>query len=693
MKQLFTSKLMKRNLITTLLLTFLSLSILFLLINFIIYHSVRGEVENRNQLLAKTLGKNTDYILLNVINDMKIISEYSKRLNLDEDQNLMEMEEIIFGNPLYYHARVFNENKEIISNVPNVTFSNSPEDKPLINRMEWSQTYYISDMFTLEGGRKTIAVSYPILDENDTYRGGVIAYLNLHTLSRLLSQVKLGQQGINVLLDSKGKVISSNVEEFMTVDLSQHILGENLYKDKRGVWYGRIFDQSMTFAYQPVKYGNFGVLVGEPNSQAIKPVTQLQKFLLIAFFIGLGLTFIVTIFSTMNIIGRLTNLTHQAKQYKESNQAKINIIRSDDEIGELSVMMDEMANELIKKEKDLANILESIPYAVVTTNREGEIITFNKGAEKLTQFDRTEVIGKRVIDVPFKRNQNEFINLKTLMAGKKFEDEESYILDKNGNYYNVRVYSNLFYDNNDRVIGSIMILRDVSKLKKMEEDLKRAEHMASLGRLTAGVAHEIKNPLSIIHAAAEAIKIEIDPQQSYIIELTDDILETSERMNELIVDFLKLSKGNIEEQTESIDILLIIDELLLLLRNRFDKNDIIVHKHFHIQEAIITSEKSKISQLLLNVLINGIQAMENGGNLSISVSKEHSTISIIIKDSGEGITTENLELVFDPFFTTKKSGTGLGLSIAYETVTQYNGTIEIISENSVGTTVIIKFPQ
>src|SRR5690625_7577157 len=107
------SKLMKRNLITSLLLTFLSLALLFLIINFVIYHSVRGEIENRNQIMSKTSGKHTDSVLLNVINDMIIISEYSKRLYNNEDKIIINMEEIIFHNTLYYHSKILNEIKAV----------------------------------------------------------------------------------------------------------------------------------------------------------------------------------------------------------------------------------------------------------------------------------------------------------------------------------------------------------------------------------------------------------------------------------------------------------------------------------------------------------------------------------------------------------------------------------------------------
>lgn len=693
MKHLFQSKLLQRNLLISMSLTFLALLIVFVITNVVMYHSIRWEIENRNQLMTTILGKNTDETLLNIINDMNIIAEYTRRISDDPEQILMEMEQIIFSNPLYYYAKVFNEDKKTVTNLPNVDFPETVEDYNIIERMSWSQTFFISNMFLLENGRETIAISYPIFDQHGTYRGGVIGYINLHMLSNYLSQVKIGENGVNILIDRNGNAIGSNDSNYIGINFANHVLGENLYKDKKGVWDGEIFGESMLFAYQPTQRGNFGVLVGEPISQAVKPVKHLQKLLMLIFFIGLVLTFSFTIIATLNIVRPITNLTRQAREYKDSSRNKFDTLQTGDELEELSVTMDEMANELKRKEKDVSHILESIPYGVITTNKEGEIVTFNKGAEKLTLYNREEVIGRKVIDLPFKREKDEFINFKTLVCGNKFDDVESYIYDKNGKYYDVRIYSALFYDDKDNMIGSILIIRDVSKLKRMEEDLKQAEHLASLGRLTAGVAHEIKNPLSIIQAAAEAIKIELDNKETFVSEMINDILETSDRMNNLLLEFLKLSKGNIERIKEEIDVTILLDDLLTLVRKQLQDQEIVVDKQYDASFTSLVGNKNKLSQMFLNVLMNSVEALKNGGLITIRVTNVGNQIQIEFTDNGIGIEQEDLKLIFEPFFTTKKTGTGLGLSLVYDIVKQHNGMIEAKSIQGKGTTMTVCLPR
>src|SRR5690606_13337144 len=131
---------------------------------------------------------------------------------------------------------------------------------------------------------------------------------------------------------------------------------------------------------------------------------------------------------------------------------------------------------------------------------------------KLTLFRREEVIGQSLFELPLKSNKEEFVSWKTLQEGRAFEEVESYIFDKDKRKHDVRIYSSLFRGDNDETIGAIVVMRDVGEIKQLERYLKQSERLASLGQLTAGISHEIKNPLSIIQAAVEAIQLEL--QQS-----------------------------------------------------------------------------------------------------------------------------------------------------------------------------------
>jgi signal transduction histidine kinase len=270
-------------------------------------------------------------------------------------------------------------------------------------------------------------------------------------------------------------------------------------------------------------------------------------------------------------------------------------------------------------------------------------------------------------------------------------EQESFIYDKDGNKHDVRIYSSLFSGEDQNIIGSILILRDVSDMKKMEEFLKQSEKLASLGQLTAGIAHEIKNPLSIIQAATEAIQLDLqDP--SFIQEMIDDILETTDRLNQLLTDFLNLSRGEFDDEWENVDVVAVLEELLNLLKNRFTDLNVSVSKTYTVKEALVMATSGKLSQVFLNIIINSLHAMKEGGHLSVHLLEKDSNWLIEIKDTGKGIPESEIKWIFNPFYTTKKEGTGLGLSIAYEITTQFGGEIQAYSDIS-GTKLSVQLPK
>ncbi|HZG72529.1 MAG TPA: ATP-binding protein, partial [Chondromyces sp.] len=244
--------------------------------------------------------------------------------------------------------------------------------------------------------------------------------------------------------------------------------------------------------------------------------------------------------------------------------------------------------------------------------------------------------------------------------------------------------------------NALLVIRDVSEIKKLEEYLKQSERLASLGQLTAGIAHEIKNPLSIIQVAAETIRLEVGDQfqdNEIINELTEDILISSDRMNKLLTDFLKLTKNEPHHAHAMTDMILITDELLNLLRKKFSDYNISVTTDYQVHQAPILGDRHKLTQLLLNILLNSLQAMKDCGRIHIRLIDEIDNWQLSIADTGEGIPEEKLKWVFNPFYSTKPEGTGLGLSIAHEIVMQHGGKIWAESLMGEGTTIHIQLPK
>jgi len=236
----------------------------------------------------------------------------------------------------------------------------------------------------------------------------------------------------------------------------------------------------------------------------------------------------------------------------------------------------------------------------------------------------------------------------------------------------------------------------LNKLKGTQSQLVQSEKMASVGILTAGIAHEINNPLNFINGGKAII-------ENYITENLEDhktelmpligMIETGvSRASEIVESLNRFSRTN-KSITENCDIHSIIDNCLLMLNNQI-KNDIKIVKNFTNIPYELIGNEGRLHQAILNILTNAIQAINKKGNISISTNLEKENLIIKIADTGSGISEENIKKITDPFFTTKDpgKGTGLGLSIAYNIIKEHKGSIKFESTEGEGTTVTITFP-
>lgn len=228
-----------------------------------------------------------------------------------------------------------------------------------------------------------------------------------------------------------------------------------------------------------------------------------------------------------------------------------------------------------------------------------------------------------------------------------------------------------------------------------------ADQLATVGELAAGAAHEIKNPLTSIRSTVQYLKKDLPSEKQ---SLVDGIIEEVDRIDEIIRGLLSLSKSS-ELHFSRVDLHECIHQTLALLESELKRHDISVHGHSELSDSKIDADPSQLKQLLLNIFLNSIQAMQNGGAITYRLSDKEQkhgdlaqgeSVRLEITDIGTGIPTDKLQKVFDPFYTTKENGTGLGLSICYGIVSKHGGEIEIESSTEgehKGTTVTIHLPR
>jgi two-component system sensor histidine kinase HydH len=225
---------------------------------------------------------------------------------------------------------------------------------------------------------------------------------------------------------------------------------------------------------------------------------------------------------------------------------------------------------------------------------------------------------------------------------------------------------------------------------RLKEQLSRAEKLSSLGEMVAGISHEIRNPLGIIRSSAELLKKKMlgyDPSSP----IPDIIVKESSRLNDIITDFLNFAKPR-EPNMKSCRVDDILEKNLSFLAPQIQEQGYVINKHYgnHLPEIIADSDM--IYQAFLNIFINAMQAMPDGGVIHVAIGSTDNMIEIFFKDEGEGVPENILEKIWDPFFTTKEKGTGLGLGIVKNIIHAHEGSIRIENRPSGGAEVIIQLP-
>ncbi|NNE66153.1 MAG: PAS domain S-box protein [Pyrinomonadaceae bacterium] len=351
-------------------------------------------------------------------------------------------------------------------------------------------------------------------------------------------------------------------------------------------------------------------------------------------------------------------------------------------------------------------IVESIPTGLITTDIAGKIRTVNRAAAVMTGYTSAEAKGESIYrlfadDI---RNSVELC-LQRASEQRKFPAAhfESAISSRSngGNPEHDATVACIvapLVARSGMVNGLLISFQDISKIRAMEESLRQSDRLAAVGRMAAGLAHEIRNPLGSMSSAMQFLEEHVKPETADA-NLLGVVLRESDRLNEIITNFLtyaQLSGGKAEKQhLEPTDVRAAINDCLLLLKHSRELGDSIeINAELPDEPATIMANETQIKQVLWNLAQNAINAMPEGGTLDITLAESSSdeSVSIVFKDSGCGITPEKIDRLYEPF-TGSSKGAGLGLSIVHGIVRDHGGIINVESKVSEGTAVTIRFPR
>lgn len=350
----------------------------------------------------------------------------------------------------------------------------------------------------------------------------------------------------------------------------------------------------------------------------------------------------------------------------------------------------DMNNDIKETQLDFEQLVEHSLDGIVVI-KEGKIIYANKAAKELfsirAEKKDEKIVGRSVtalLHPHFVAIWNDKVR-KIVYNGSPVELMELMMVKTDGTTIPVEITAAPFHYHDEKLVQ--VIIRDVSDRKAAEERMMQSEKLSVIGELSAGIVHEIRNPLTSIKGFLQLLKSETVVNKDYINIITSEVDRIEEIANELLY-FTKPQGEHFSTQ----DLVTITKEALFLFETEAFKRKISLHFHADEKSRFVDGDKTQLKQVLINLVKNAIEATPAGGHVYVCLSNKDRDVKLTVRDTGSGIPEQQLERLGQSFFTTKEKGTGLGLMVTFNIVKNHNGKIDVESEEHKGTTFTILLP-
>ena len=334
-----------------------------------------------------------------------------------------------------------------------------------------------------------------------------------------------------------------------------------------------------------------------------------------------------------------------------------------------------------------SELVTSLPMGIVAVDDAAKVIYVNETASIFLRKALDQIKGKNAAQV---LPPSLLALLDQVDQGGFVSEQELKLPSRTGSVIPVTVTITKIVGERENFIGHVFILKDLSRIRALELEIKQKEKLAAVGILAAGVAHEVRNPLSSIKGYATYFSSLFDPQSDNK-KAANIMADEVDRVNRVISELLEFARP-IELELKKTRIFELVDKALRLIKYEADPAGIKIISSVEPQLLEVEVDKDRLIQVLLNIFINAIQAMPSGGTLTVNVKARENMLQFAISDTGSGISTQDQANIFNPYFTTKKRGTGLGLAIAFKIIESHGGSITIESLKNKGTTFVISIP-
>lgn len=378
----------------------------------------------------------------------------------------------------------------------------------------------------------------------------------------------------------------------------------------------------------------------------------------------------------------------------EQIYARYGMLHQEMKMKELVLDRDRLATKLEFDQQYLKSILVSADQAIMVVDENERFIAWNKGAEKIFGYKEEEIIGKPSsilfpLGEKYVKERDRIIEDARKIGHSSIVETER--IKKNGEFITVRLSVSRLPSANGEYVGRSIIIKDHTEYKRLQAQIDQSEKLAVIGQLAAGVAHEIGNPLTSISALVQILQRR--SQDPFMSEQLINIKENIDRITRIVRELVDFSRPPSYE-TNLQDITDIIKTALGIVK--YDKRVRKVKFETDLKDFLpsVSIAADQILQVLINILINALDAIDGNGTIILKSYYDLSNIYVDITDDGCGMDALTIEKIFDPFFTTKEvgKGTGLGLSVSYGIIKRFNGEIKVSSKINEGSTFSVSIP-
>ena len=500
--------------------------------------------------------------------------------------------------------------------------------------------------------------------------------------------------------EKQGMILTDEVSQ-RAVTANEPLIQSAFFEEKKA----RILDISIPVYIKesPEKWGTIRIGLSLENmaGQILKTRLNLLLLGLLAIVFGsLG-----SIVFARRITQPISKLVERTISAAKGDLGQVIDIRTGDEIEELARNFNHMIQQILLDRNELENrlreitslkayndnVLSSMTNGLITIDLEKRIVTLNEMAERILGKKREEIKDLSLEQTLDDHHPLCQMMIETLSREKGVFHSEIEVKREEGSLW-LTTSTSLLTDGEGKKIGALAIFQDITEIKALEEKLRQADRLAALGTLSAGLAHEIKNPLSAIKTFVQLLPQKFE-NRPFMEKFSITVPREIDRINYLVEDLLALTRKRVRPFV-NLDVNLSIIQVMDLHGEEMKKKQIIVEDHLDSTIPTILGDSETLYRAFSNVVINSIQAMPNGGKLTISSEHDRlfSMVKITFMDTGIGMDRETSKNLFNPFFTTKDKGAGLGMALTRKIVEDHHGTIEAMGEQGKGTTIVIRLP-